>query len=256
MTEGQGPAATPGTAASSQASRAWGTLGGMRTLLPVGMCLGCVVACATPTGREARSSELASSDDSKNAEDAEGLDDDGSDDPIPLEALASEPRSSPAQAWSSTTVDIGEWCAEREIAANVQAERCSPAGLGPRPEDTLWCFRREEKDDYRVVFFARLHQAEGKALRRLIELPYAAASRPLEGRESSPDYYVRLLAVTADDGQSFELRDDPELDCATAEERVGNTFHDNPEARQAIRPVVERVCRSRGKYSARGQRLQ
>jgi hypothetical protein len=229
----------------------------MRHLVLIGLSLGGVVSCASsqPSGVAHPSTPISvAPEEPDNAETNVG---DALDEPLPLESQPPSTASSrAAPAWSSTTVDIGEWCAERGIAANVQAERCTPAELGSRPQDTLWCFRREEEDDHRVVFFASLHQAHRGALRRLVEVAYAAAARPLEGQGPSGEYYVRLVATVADDGQSFELREDPELDCATAEERVNSLFHDDPAARQAIAPVVDRVCRSRGKYSAGGQRLE
>ena len=225
--------------------------------LGLGALLGCASASSIGRGSEVGDAEPEQSDESVAPEQSDEPAEEAFDGDLPFEPAAPASQGSRSRtAWSGSTVSLESWGAERGIVANVSAERCHPAELGDRPEDTLWCLRRDEIDDHRVIYYAALYRAQGGALRKLVEVAYAAAPRPLEGQGDKPAYYVRLSAITADDAQSFELREESGLECAGAQQRADETFHDDPAARKAVAPVIDRVCRAVGRYSASGRRLK
>jgi hypothetical protein len=158
-----------------------------------------------------------------------------------------------SDAESSASFDLGVWCADRQVQASLDVERCQPALLGERPEDTLFCFRREELGELRVLYLVSLYVARAKRLVRLVELPYAAGPLAQEGAQPGQAYYVRLSAVVADDACTFELREDPRQGCAQAMNQSHDQAGDDSAA--AVAQLIETVCAARGKYSATGRRL-
>ena len=62
-------------------------------------------------------------------------------------------------------VEISDFCTEHGIEANLKnIERCVSTALGSRPNDQLWCSRREELDDNRVAYYLALYRVMGKRL--------------------------------------------------------------------------------------------
>ena len=153
-------------------------------------------------------------------------------------------------------VDLGDFCAEHGIEASLNVERCVSTTLGMRPNDMLWCSRREELDDVRVVYYLALYRVQAKRLQKVIELNYAAGPRPMEEREHDATYYVKLSTVVADDGKSFEIKDEAGLGCDEGRRSVHDEYGSNPAQEQSITQLVNKICASRGKYSALGQRLK
>lgn len=156
---------------------------------------------------------------------------------------------------SGNAVELGDWCAEHGIEASLNVERCVTTTLGPRPDDMLWCSRREELDDNRVIYYLALYRAQAKKLQKLVELSYATGPRPMEGRENDSNYYVKLAIIVADDGKSFEVKDEAGLSCEDGIKRVHDDFSFNPSQERTLAQLVTRVCSVRGKYSAAGQRI-
>ncbi len=153
-------------------------------------------------------------------------------------------------------VDLSDFCAQHGIEASLNVERCVATALGPHPSDMLWCSRREELDDVRVAYYLSLFRVQAKRLQKVIELNYAAGPRPMEGRESDSTYYVKLSTVVADDGKTFELKDEAGLGCDDGLKSVHEEYSNNPSQEQAIAQLVTKICMSRGRYSAQGQRLK
>ena len=153
-------------------------------------------------------------------------------------------------------VDLGDFCAQHGIEASLNVERCVVTTLGTRPNDMLWCSRREELDDVRVAYFLALFRVQAKRLQKVIEFNYAAGPRPLEGREQDSIYYVKLATVVAGDGKTFELKDEPGLGCDEGLKSVHDEYSNNPTQEQSIVQLVNKICAARGRYSAQGQRLK
>jgi hypothetical protein len=151
-------------------------------------------------------------------------------------------------------VDLGVWCTDHGIEATLEVEGCYLGRLGSRPDDSLWCLRREELDDHRVVYFQALYRVQGKRLEKLVELAYAAGPRPMQGQE--PSYYVKLATVVAGDGASFEVSDSPGPGCQEGTQKVREEFSYDPSQAKPIEQLLARVCAARGKYAANGRRLK
>jgi hypothetical protein len=163
-------------------------------------------------------------------------------------------KPSPEPPVASSAIDIGVWCADHGIQASLEVEQCYAAELGPHPGDSLWCLRHEELDDRRVAYFLALYGVQGKKLARLLEVPYAAGPRPMEGQE--PSYYVKLSPVVAAGGAAFELSESPGPSCQDGTRRVREEFSYDPGLAKPIEQLVGRVCAARGKYAASGRRIK
>jgi len=177
----------------------------------------------------------------------------GADPNAVLEAPGPEAAAGPVNP--NIAVDLGQWCAEREIVASLDVERCLPALIGRRPDDTLWCFRREELDDVRVLYYQALYTVQGKKLVKLVELPYAASPRPSAGKDE-PGYYVKLGVAIAADQKGFTAADDTSPNCQEALARVRAELSYNPPALRPLEELIGKVCATRGKYTAAGQRAR
>jgi hypothetical protein len=151
-------------------------------------------------------------------------------------------------------VDLGVWCTGHGIEATLEVEGCYQARLGSRPDDSLWCLRREELDDHRVVYLQALYRVQGKRLGKLVELAYAAGPRPMQGQD--PSYYVKLATVVAADGKTFEVSDSPGPGCQEGNQKVREEFSYDPSQARPIEQLLARVCAARGKYAASGRRLK
>ena len=152
-------------------------------------------------------------------------------------------------------VEITDFCAQHQIEANLKdIERCVSTPLGKNPNDQLWCSRRDELDDNRVAYYLALYRVQGKRLAMVFEFPYAAGPKPLAERENDFTYYVKLLPDPASDAQAFEIREEAELGCDEALKRVHDEFTVYPDIEKPVTELVKRVCATRGKYSANGQR--
>jgi hypothetical protein len=152
-------------------------------------------------------------------------------------------------------VDLNAWCTEHDVEANLEVERCQLAPLGKKTGDTLWCFRREEIDDTRVLYYQALYTLRAKKLAKVVEIPYAASPKPNSAKDE-PSYYVRLSVKIADDKKSFVVADDTSPNCEQAQARVREDLSGNPPAQQPFLQVIGKVCAARGKYGAGGQRLR
>jgi hypothetical protein len=153
-------------------------------------------------------------------------------------------------------VDLGDFCAQHGIEANLNVERCVATTLGTRPNDMLWCSRREELDDVRVAYYLALFRVQAKRLQKVIELNYAAGPRPMEGHEQDSTYYVKLSMVVADDGKTFEIKDEAGLGCDEGLKSVHDEYASSPSQEQSITQLLNKICATRGRYSAMGQRLK
>jgi hypothetical protein len=176
------------------------------------------------------------------------------DDAPSLDVAERATQSSSEPPVAGDAVDLGVWCADHGIEATLEVEGCYAVKLGARPDDTLWCLRREELDDHRVVYFQALYRVQGKRLGKLVELAYAAGPRPMEGQP--PSYYVKLAAVVASDGASFEVTDRPGPSCQAGNQRVREEFAYDPKLARPLEELLARVCAGRGKYAASGRRLK
>ena len=166
------------------------------------------------------------------------------------------PGASPMAPDGDGPFSFRDWCDERELSVELDVERCRPAGLGDRPEDTLWCRRREELGEDRVLYWQVLYVARGKRLDRLVELPYAAGPQSPTGSRTAEQRYVTLTTSVTDDGLKFELKDDRDPDCAEALRRNRAEHPYEPAQAKPVESVIERVCAARGTYHWKGRRAK
>jgi hypothetical protein len=162
--------------------------------------------------------------------------------------ISSEP-AAPGDA-----VDLGDFCTQHQIAANLDVERCVSTPLGTRPDAQLWCSRREELDDNRVAYYVALYRVQGKRLAKVTELVYAAGPKPLEERPQDITYYVKLFPDVAADAKSFQMHEESGFSCDEALKRVRDEYSLNPDLEKSIEQLVLRVCATRGTYTASGKR--
>jgi len=166
------------------------------------------------------------------------------------------PEPSPTDSEVEVPFNFRDWCAERELSVELDVERCRPAGLGDRPEDTLWCYRREELDEDRVIYWQALYVAQGRKLRRLVELPYSTGPQSGTSSNATERRYVTLTTSAAEDGSTFELKDDRAPDCAEALRRNRAEHPYEPAQAEPVDAVIERVCAARGRYHWQGRRAK
>ena len=152
-------------------------------------------------------------------------------------------------------VELTDFCSEHGIEAQLNVERCVATPLGGRPNDQLWCSRREELDDNRVAYYVGLYRVQGKRLTKVIELAYAAGPRPLEERENDVGYYVKLTPDVAPDLKTFDVREEEKLGCDEGLKRVRDELSVNPDVEKGVEQLIQKVCSSRGQYAASGKRL-
>ncbi len=221
---------------------------------PLVVLVGCVMACAQANQEQrVNSSNIADSpvNESTSAPSRRGVSVDGN-----ARHQESGPRHSSEPPIAGDAVDLTDFCAQHGIVASLNVERCVSTNLGPRPNDTLWCSRREELDDVRVAYYLALYRVQAKRLQKVIELNYAAGPRPMEDREHDFTYYVKLSTVVADDGKSFELKDEAGLGCDEGLKNVHDEYGSTPTQEQSIVQLVNKICASRGKYSVLGQHIK
>jgi len=166
------------------------------------------------------------------------------------------PDPSPTDPEVDLPFNFRDWCDERELSVELDVERCRPAGLGDRPEDTLWCYRREELDEDRVIYWQALYVAQRRKLKRLVELPYSTGPQSGTGPDASEERYVTLTTSAAEDGSTFELKDDRDPDCAEALRRNRAEHPYEPAQAKPVEAVIERVCAARGRYHWQGRRAE
>jgi len=149
-------------------------------------------------------------------------------------------------------VELTDFCSEHGIEAQLNVERCVATPLGGRPNDQLWCSRREELDDNRVAYYVALYRVQGKRLAKVIELAYAAGPRPLEERENEVTYYVKLTPDVAPDAKTFDVREEENLACDEGLKRVRDELSVNPDVEEGVEQLIRKVCSWRGQYSSSG----
>ena len=218
----------------------------------------CAIACATANREPNVVSGEASSDrqstnepSARSGNDATGTDHTDATDHS--DRSVARPSSEPAAPGDA--VELGDFCSEHGIAASLNVERCVSTQLGTRPDNQLWCSRREELDDNRVAYYIALYRVQGKQLAKVIELPYAAGPKPLEERPQDFTYYVKLFPDVAGDAKSFEMREEAGFNCNDAVKRLRDEFSTNPDLEKPIEQLVMKVCSTRGKYSSNGRKL-
>jgi hypothetical protein len=162
---------------------------------------------------------------------------------------------SPSASDSATSFDIEVWANERQIVANVDADRCAPARLG-ETDDTLWCFRHEDHPGGRVLFFQALYAAKNKRLNKVLELPIGAGIVPLEERGGEPSYIVKLDTELEEGAVGVRLTERRDLDCETARKKNADAYEDRPEAGPVFRKLIDKVCAARGRYRYSAGRLR
>lgn len=213
-------------------------------------------ACATPRAESASARDpVRASVESTNARSYSGEpghDSTGSSAPERGNSTVSHASHEPAAPGDA--VELSDFCSEHGVAANLNVERCVSTPLGARPDAQLWCSRREELDDNRVLYLVALYRVQGKGLVKVIELPYAVGPKPLEARPDDVTYYVKLFPDVTADVKSFEIREESGFSCDDAIKGVRDEFSPNPEIERSIEQSITRVCSNRGKYAANGRR--
>jgi hypothetical protein len=130
----------------------------------------------------------------------------------------------------------------------LNVERCEPAELGDKPDDAIWCFRREELKTGHVLIFQSLHVARAPKLVKLIELPVTAALLASEDSSAPERPLVQLEAVIGDAGKLVTFSETAAASCSQALERAKSDHPDEPKAEKEQRDVVSKVCAARGNY--------
>jgi len=139
--------------------------------------------------------------------------------------------------------------------ASLNVRALCEYNLGPRPNDTpLVLTSRRTRRRSRSPITWRSNRVQAKRLQKVIELNYAAGPRPMEDREHDFTYYVKLSTVVADDGKSFELKDEAGPRFVTRDSRMFTIeVREHPYPGAVIVQLVEQnLCVSR-KYSVLGQ---
>lgn len=148
------------------------------------------------------------------------------------------------------------WAGERGVEANLSVERCEPAQVGDKPDDAIWCFRREELSDSRVLVFQSLYVARAKKLMKLIELPVTASLLASEASSAPERSLVQLEPVVGDNGQLVTFSETAAASCSQALERAKADHPDEPKAEKVLRDVISKVCAARGNYRWGGGTLR
>jgi len=208
--------------------------------LAVGFSLACGASGerepATPDDADENSAEQEQA--STSSESVGASDDPLPEDPPPLDDSTSTPRSS-----GSRSFDIEAWAKQRGIEAKLDAlERCEPAQVGDKPEDTLFCWRAAPaRKGYETRIIA-LYVVRGQTLAKAFELPLAVS---LEGEREKP--LVELAPHTEEDGKSVVFSESG-TSCDDALSRVDADHPDDPTAAKAKKAVINDICRRRGRY--------
>lgn len=230
----------------------------LRSVVIVLATLG-LVACAgtTPNPESSPPVESAPSADERKMSDSSSYHASSSDSDQSSKTGSGVARRSSEPPVAGDAVEITDFCAEHHIEANLKnIERCVATPLGTTPDDQLWCSRREELDDNRVAYYLALYRVQGQRLAKVTEITYAAGPKPLAERENDFTFYVKLFPEMTADAKSFEVREEANLGCDDALKRVREEYTVYPDIEKPIEQLVQRVCSSRGKYSANGRRLK
>jgi len=164
-------------------------------------------------------------------------------------AAASETASSSApSAEPARTLDIEVWAADHGVQANLNVERCELARVGDKPDDAIWCFRREELKSSHVLIFQSLHVARAQKLIKLIELPVTAALLASEDSSAPERRLIELEALVGEAGKLVTLSETAAASCSQALERAKADHPDEPKAEKEQRDVISKVCAARGTY--------
>jgi hypothetical protein len=166
-----------------------------------------------------------------------------SEDPLPEEPPPLDDSPSPARSSGSHSFDIGSWANQRGIEAKLDAvERCEPAQVGDKPEDTLWCWRAAPaRKGYESRIIA-LYVVRGKMLSKAFELPLAVS---LEGEREKP--LVELAPQAEEEGKSVVFSETG-TSCDDALSRAQADHPDDPAAAKAKQAAITDICRHRGRY--------
>ncbi len=217
-----------------------------------------LIACAAtnPTPNRPRVAGAPSTDEQPTSVAFSHTSSGSSGDNSPSKSVSGVARRSGEPPVAGDAIEITDFCSEHGIVANLKnIERCVSTPLGTRSDDQLWCSRRDELDDNRVVYYLALYRVQGKRLAKVTEFPYAAGPKPLAEHENDFMFYVKLLPEISGDAKSFEVREEANLGCDEGLKRVREEFTVYPDLEKPIEQLVQRVCSARGKFSANGQRL-
>ena len=210
--------------------------------MPLVVC--CSVACG-PSEREAGTPDREADDTQadENATEAVSSESVGaSDDPL-QEPPPIDDSASPARSTGSGSFDIASWANQRGIEAKLDAlERCEPAHVGEKPEDTLWCWRvAAARKGYESRIIA-LYVVRGKALAKAFELPLTVS---LEGEREKP--LVELGPQAEEEGKSVVFSETG-TSCDDALSRAEADHPDDPAAAKAKKAAITDICRRKGRY--------
>jgi hypothetical protein len=162
----------------------------------------------------------------------------------PSEAAPSaQPAKEPARS-----LDIEVWAADHGVQANLNVERCEPAQVGDKPDDAIWCFRREELKQSHALIFQSLYVARAQKLMKLIELPVTLALLGSEDSSAPERSLVQLEAVVGDGGKLVTFSETAAASCSQALERAKAEHPDEPKAEKEQRDLISKVCAARGNY--------
>jgi hypothetical protein len=155
----------------------------------------------------------------------------------------------PASATETAAAfDLDAWAREHGAVVELSVDGCELARLGSKPDETLWCYRHEEQNGARVLYFRTLYALVGRRLLRVTELPTAAGPFASEGERVAPRT-VELTAKAGADGQSVTLEEVAGRTCDDARAANDKALVDEPLGGPEFLKLVDRVCGARGRYS-------
>lgn len=206
--------------------------------------VGFAAACAAPpskTSVDAPSTDQTDGEsrgtDEHPASDDRGEDTSGEESPAPASATE-----------TAASFDLDAWAREHSVVVELSVDGCELARLGSKPDQTLWCYRHEEQNGARVLYFRTLYALVGQRLVRVAELPTAAGPFASEGQRAAPRT-VELTARAAGDGQSVTLEEVAGRTCADAHAANDKALVDEPLGGPEFLKLVDRVCSTRGRYT-------
>jgi len=223
----------------------------LAALLPLCVCWS--LACG-PSEREPGSPDHEA-DDTEAEENATGAASSesagASEDPLPEGPPPLDDSPSPARSSGSRSFDIASWANQRGIEAKLDAvERCEPAQVGDKPEDSLFCYRvAAARKGYESRIIA-LYVVRGKTLAKAFELPLSVS---LEGEREKP--LVELAPQPEEEGKSVVFSEIG-TSCDDALSRADADHPDDPAAAKAKKAAITDICRRKGRYRWMGGTLR
>ena len=153
--------------------------------------------------------------------------------------------------------DIEVWAMEQGVTVDLSVDRCELARVGDRPESTIWCYSHQDLESGHVLYFRLLYSARNKRMKKLLDS--AVAAGPMASSEASAEEasdYVRLDVEVTDDRRSIALVDSSSAGCQRARDAIADELSHDPKAAKERRQLVDRVCKSRGRYRWQGAGLR